>query len=320
MPKKADVEARSPLAETGARVGISGWRYAPWRGRFYPRGLAQKNELAYAAERFNTIELNGSFYSLQRPESYARWRREAPGDFVFAVKGSRYITHMLRLRGVEAALANFFASGIFALEEKIGPFLWQLPPTFQYDHERLEAFFSQLPRTGDEARRLARKHDERVNGRARLKAEPRQKLRHAIEVRQESFAREEFVDLLRARRIALVVADTAGKWPFMEDVTADFVYVRLHGDKKIYESGYSDAALDVWARKIRAWLEGGQSTDAATVSSKPARSRARREVFVYFDNDVKVHAPYDAMRLAQRIGGTVGAASAAISQCRRVTS
>ena len=299
-----------------AFVGISGWRYAPWRGDFYPEGLAQKRELEFAAERFATIELNGSFYSLQRPESYARWRAAVPDDFVFAIKGSRYITHMLRLRGVETALANFFASGLFELEDKLGPFLWQFPGNFVYDRDRLGAFFAMLPRTGAEAARLARKHDARVAGRARLTTDPRRRLRHAIEIRHPSFVQPDFIELLRRREIALVVADTAGKWPLLEDVTADFVYVRLHGDVKLYESGYSDRALDSWARKIRAWLAGGQARGARTASKRPPRRRARRDVYVYFDNDIKVHAPYDAMRLANKLGAL--AARAGASAARRL--
>jgi uncharacterized protein YecE (DUF72 family) len=282
------------------RIGISGWRYAPWRGKFYPDGLPQREELRYASGCFNSIELNGSFYSLQTPASYAEWRRAVPDDFVFAIKGSRYITHMLRLRNVGTALANFFASGLFELEDKLGPILWQLPPSFRFDGERLEAFFELLPRQGAAASKLAGRHDGRLRTRARLKFDPRRKVRHAIEVRHESFEDPEFIDLLRRHRIALVVADTAGKWPWMEDVTADFVYVRLHGDKKIYESGYTDAALDTWAAKVEAWRSGSQVEDARTISSKPPRRRKRRDVYVYFDNDVKVHAPFDAMSLARK--------------------
>ncbi len=284
-----------------ARIGISGWRYAGWRGQFYPKGLPQKRELAYAAERFDSIELNGSFYSLQRPESYARWRAEVPEGFVFAVKGSRYITHMLRLRDVRSALANFFASGIFALEDKLGPFLWQLPPNMAYDRERLESFLDLLPRTGAEAAKLARRHDERVKGRARIATDPRRRFRHALEVRHESFMQREFIDLLRRHGVALVVADTAGKWPLMEDVTADFLYVRLHGDRELYASGYSAAALDGWAERVRAWLEGGQIDGARTASPKAPKRRRGRDVYVYFDNDAKVHAPFDAMALAERL-------------------
>jgi uncharacterized protein YecE (DUF72 family) len=284
-----------------ARIGISGWRYAPWRGVFYPKGLAQRRELAYAAERFNTIEINGSFYSLQRPELYARWREETPDDFVFAVKGSRYITHMLRLRGVQTALANFFASGLFELEHKLGPLLWQLPPTLAYDRDRLAAFFDLLPRDGAEAAALARTHDVRVAGRARLTTDPRRPIRHALEVRHETFVKPEFIEQARAADIAVVVADTAGKWPLIEDITADFVYVRLHGDEKLYVSGYSDAALGRWTRKCIAWLAGTQAPSARTVSSEAPPRRARRDVYVYFDNDVKVHAPYDAMRLTEKV-------------------
>jgi uncharacterized protein YecE (DUF72 family) len=284
-----------------ARIGISGWRYAGWRGKFYPEGLPQKDELAYAAGRFNTIELNGSFYSLQRPASYAHWYRQVPDDFVFAIKGSRYITHMLRLRNVQTALANFFASGLFELDEKLGPVLWQLPPGFQYDRERLEAFFRLLPRTGAEASRLARKHDKRIKARARIKTSPDARFRYALEVRHKTFMQTDFIDLLRRHEIALVVADTAGKWPFMEDVTADFVYARLHGDKKIYESGYSEKVLDAWARKVDAWRKGGEAAEVRKVSGKKPLRRKTREVFVYFDNDMKVHAPADAAQLAERL-------------------
>jgi uncharacterized protein YecE (DUF72 family) len=282
-----------------AYIGISGWRYAPWRGVFYPQGLPQKNELTYAAKRFPTIELNGSFYSLQRPEYYARWRDDVPPNFVFAVKGSRYITHMLRLDDVDTALANFFASGIFELDAKIGPFLWQLPPTLPYDRDRLRRFFAQLPRTSAEAAALARRHDARVENRARLDARPGLTLKHALEVRHPSFVCKELVDLLRRERIGLVVADTAGRWPLMEDVTADFVYVRLHGDEKLYESGYSDAALDAWAAKIRAWLAGDEAPGVRTHA--PPAKRSPRDVYVYFDNDIKVHAPYDALKLAAKL-------------------
>jgi uncharacterized protein YecE (DUF72 family) len=284
---------------TRALIGISGWRYTPWRGEFYPPGLPERDELAYAAAHFPTIELNGSFYSLQRPEYYARWFEQVPAGFVFAVKGSRYITHMLRLRGVATALANFFASGVLKLEHKLGPLLWQLPPTFKYDEPRLAEFFALLPRTTKEAAKLARRHDKRVAGRVYLRASEDREIRHALEVRHPSFVTAEFIALLRKQRIALVVADTAGRWPFLEDVTSDFVYVRLHGDVKLYESGYTDEALDRWARRIRAWRDG-RAAPQADLAAPPPR-RARRDVYVYFDNDIKVHAPYDAMSLAAKL-------------------
>jgi len=285
---------------TRALIGISGWRYAPWRGEFYPPGLPEREELSYAAERFPTIELNGSFYSLQRPEYYARWFEQVPPRFVFAVKGSRYITHMLRLKGAEAALANFFASGVLALKHKLGPFLWQLPPTFEFDEQRVASFLASLPRTTQGAVELARRHDERVAKRTFLETGRNRRLRHALEVRHESFVTPRFIELLREHRVALVVADTAGRWPFLEDVTSDFVYVRLHGDVKLYESGYTDAALDRWAERVRAWRDGRVPRDAKLAASQPSRARPR-DVHVYFDNDVKVHAPYDAMKLAAKV-------------------
>ena len=288
------------------RIGISGWRYAPWRGVFYPPGLAQRRELSFASRMLPTIEINGSHYSLQRPESFQSWHDETPADFVFAVKGPRYITHMRRLREVHAPLANFFASGLFALGGKLGPLLWQFPPQFAYDRERFDAFFAQLPRDTDEASALARAHDHRLDGRALLKPRVAMQLRHAVEIRHESFADPGFITLLRRHRIALVVADTAGRWPLLEDLTSDFVYVRLHGDKELYASGYGDDALDDWASRIDAWRHGRQHEHAHTASATKPQRRAKREVFCYFDNDVKVHAPYDAARLAARLGVPTG--------------
>ena len=285
---------------TRAFIGISGWRYEPWRGDFYPPGLPQAEELAFAAQRFPTIELNGSFYSLQRAEYYARWFEQVPARFVFAVKGSRYITHMLRLKGVETALANFFASGVLALRHKQGPFLWQLPPTQAFDEERLTRFLASLPRTTEDAAKLARRHDRRVAGRSFLDFDRNRRLRHALEVRHETFVTARFIELLREQDIALVVADTAGRWPFLEDLTSDFVYVRLHGDEKLYESGYTDAALERWAARVRVWLDGRSPAEAKLAAPPPRRAR-RRDVYVYFDNDIKVHAPYDAMNLAAKV-------------------
>jgi uncharacterized protein YecE (DUF72 family) len=283
-------------------IGISGWRYAPWRGVFYPKDLNQDQELAFASRQFGGIELNGSFYSLQRPEYYARWHAQTPSGFVFTVKGSRFISHRLRLRDVEQPLANFLASGIFNLREKLGPFLWQLPPSMRFDAERLETFFAMLPRDGDAAMRLARRRDARMRGRARLAIDPAQRLHHALEVRHESFVDDAYVRLLRRYDIAAVVADTAGKWPYFEDVTGSFVYVRLHGDKKLYASGYSAAALDRWAARIDAWRNGSERPDATKISALPPKPRRSRDVFCFFDNDIKVKAPFDAHGLMQRLG------------------
>jgi uncharacterized protein YecE (DUF72 family) len=265
------------------RIGISGWRYEPWRGVFYPEGLAQRRELEFCGQHFSTVEINGSFYSLQRPEYYEAWYRDTPRGFLFSVKGSRYITHMLRLKNVERPLANFYASGILNLREKLGPFLWQFPEMFHFKPERLEAFFEILPRNTEDALRLARRRDARMTGRSRLAIDASRPLRHAIEIRHPSFMNDEFISLLNKHDVGLVVADTAGKWPKMFHVTSDFVYVRLHGDVKIYTSGYSSRALASWARRIRAWHADG------------------RDVYVYFDNDVKVKAPFDALNLMRKL-------------------
>lgn len=288
------------MADT--RIGISGWTYGPWRGTFYPKGLVQKQELAYASRRLNSIEINGTFYSLQRPTSFATWHAQTPDDFIFAVKGPRYVTHLRRLRDVELPLANFFASGVLRLAEKLGPVLWQLPPNFTYDEQRLEAFFELLPRTTTDALKLAKRREARMKGRDWLEADADRPLRYAMEIRHESFRTQHFIDQLRRHRIALCVADTAGKWPYMEDITADFIYCRLHGDEQIYVSGYTDDALDTWAGRIEHWRSGGESDSAARVSDKPAPRRKSRDVYVYFDNDVKVRSPYDAIGLARRLG------------------
>jgi uncharacterized protein YecE (DUF72 family) len=284
------------------RIGISGWRYAGWRGSFYPKGLRQRDELAYASRHFDTIEINGTHYSLQRPESFARWRDETPEDFVFAVKGSRFITHMKQLRGVETPLANFFASGVLRLEEKLGPFLWQFSPRFRFDAERFDRFLTLLPRDSTAAAALAEHHDHRLTGRAWTKTERRRRLRHAVEIRHPSFLDPTFVRLLRRHNVALVFAD-AVDWPYAEDVTADFLYLRLHGSEELYVSGYDDAALDHWAARIRRWSQGGQPEDAKLIDPDTRPRRHARDVYVYFDNDAKVRAPIDAQALRQRLVG-----------------
>ena len=268
----------------GIYVGISGWTYPAWRGDFYPAGLVHRRELEYASRRLSSIEINASFYSLHRPASYQQWSAQTPDGFVFSVKGSRFITHLKKLAGVETALANFFASGMLALGAKLGPILWQLPPTLPFDRRRLAAFFHLLPRTTTQAAALACAHDERMEGRAWTVTDAERPVRHALEVRHPSHEDPAFLALLRDCGIAVVIADTAGKWPLFEAVTADFAYVRLHGDQELYVSGYSDAALDAWAQKIKTW------------------AAESRDVFVYFDNDVKVRAPYDAIALAGRLG------------------
>ncbi|MEQ1405665.1 DUF72 domain-containing protein [Neorhizobium sp. Rsf11] len=282
------------------RIGISGWTYKPWRGVFYPKGLRQKQELTYAAERFRSIEINGTFYGLQRPQSFATWYDATPDDFVFAVKGSRYITHMRRLDDIGTPLANFFASGVLRLGRKLGPILWQFPPRMKFEPARFETFLKLLPRNTEEAVELAGRHDTRLDDRAYVETDARRPMRHALEIRHDSFRAQEFIDLLRHYQIGLVVADTV-EWPLLMDLTADFVYCRLHGSEQLYVSGYDDKALDRWAHLIRQWAKGEDPKEAERVgSASPPRTHGR-DVYVYFDNDVKVRAPQDAGALADRL-------------------
>jgi uncharacterized protein YecE (DUF72 family) len=278
------------VGEPRARVGISGWRYAPWRGVFYPPGLPQRLELTYASEHLDSVEINGSFYSLQTPASYQRWYEQTPDDFVFSVKGPRYVTHLLRLRNCRTAVANFFASGVLTLAGKLGPVLWQLPERHQFDADVLSEFLSLLPRSTAAAAALAAEHDARMDGRTALGPAEDRPLRHALEVRHPSFLSSDALDILRAQQVALVAADTDGRWPAPREVTSDFVYARLHGADELYTSGYTPQALDEWADSVRGWLTGTSTPD-----------RVGRDVFVYFDNDVKVRAPFDAMGLAERL-------------------
>jgi uncharacterized protein YecE (DUF72 family) len=285
------------------RIGVSGWRYAPWRGVFYPRGLVQRAELAYAADIFASIEINGSFYSLQRPDCYSSWYRETPAQFIFALKGPRFITHMLKLRNCEQALANFLASGVFNLRDKLGPVLWQLPPNLPYDSDLLETFLALLPHDTEAALSLARKRARWMKGRTCLAIAPERKILHALEFRHPSFLQPSLVPLLRKYRIALVIAETAGLWPQAHDVTADFVYVRLHGDTELYRSAYSQEALSRWAARISAWHAGGEPVDAIKIVPGRRPPRRKRDVYCFFDNtDAKLRAPFDAQTLMRELG------------------
>jgi uncharacterized protein YecE (DUF72 family) len=287
------------------RIGISGWKYAPWRGRFYPKDLKQKAELSFAASKFRAIEINGTFYSLQSPSSFRSWAEATPSDFVFAIKGPRFITHMLKLRNVEAPLANFCANGMLALGAKLGPILWQFAPSFRFNVATLDAFFELLPRDTTAAAELAAGHDRRVAGRIYLAPGKRRPIRHAVEVRHQSFCVPEFISLLRRHNIALVCADTL-EWPLLMDVTADFVYCRLHGSEQLYASGYDDQALRQWASWARSWSRGGDPRSGYPRRGKHAsdrgpRRRSARDVFLFFDNDAKVRAPFDASRLIELV-------------------
>jgi uncharacterized protein YecE (DUF72 family) len=256
------------------RVGISGWTYAPWRGNFYPKGLPQNRELAYASRRFNTLEVNGTFYSLQTPRAFESWYEQSPRGFVFALKGGRYITHMRRLRDARAPLANFLASGLLRLREKLGPILWQFPPFLPFKADRFREFLELLPHDTVALASLARSHDRWMKGRVALEPDARRPVRHAVEVRHESFLTDEFMAMLREHHVAFVAADVAGRFPTSEDVTADWVYVRLHGSRRMYVSGYTSREIQAWAAKVSG-LDARPRTLRRT-ACRPTRQAAAR--------------------------------------------
>lgn len=290
---------------------MSGWRYDEWRGTFYPEGLAQRRELEYASRQLNSIELNGSFYSMQKPKSYIEWNKETPDDFVFSVKGTQFITHVRRLDNVATPLANFLAQGLLRLGRKLGPILWQFHPTFKFDSQRLQNFFRLLPRTHKEAAAYALQRDDWMAERSWFDVEEDLPLRYAVEARNKSFATPDYIELLRQNNIAMVVADT-DKWPRMMDITADFVYCRLHGNEETYPQGYDAESIDSWARRVLAWSRGEEAADGLKMHAEPGTKLPSRDVFVYFDDDVKVRAPHDAMSLTRRIAQLEGAAESGL--------
>ena len=266
------------------RVGVSGWKYASWRGDFYPKGLVQRRELEYIGSRMNAVEVNGSFYSLLRPSTYRSLVEETPDDFAIAVKGGRFLTHMKRLVDVDTALANFLGSGVLLLGRKLGPLLWQLPPGLSFDEKRVGDFLELLPRTTQDAVRIARQHDDKLaEDRAVTESDVDLPIRHALEVRHASFVTPDAVRFLARHDVALVVADNPGRWPYAEEQTSDLMYARLHGHTELYASGYSSASLDRWAEKVRRWADTGC------------------DVHVYFDNDARGRAPHDAVSLLDRL-------------------
>jgi uncharacterized protein YecE (DUF72 family) len=285
------------------RIGISGWTYANWRGVFYPKGLVQRRELEFASRQMNSVEINGTFYSLQRPASYRKWHDATPDDFVFSIKGSKYITHRKGLKDIRQPLANFFASGLLALGSKLGPILWQFPPWFRYDRDKVKTFLELLPQTSYQAAELALEHNLKQKHWTLLEPVAKTKLRYAFEVRHDSFMNEDFVKLLRKYNAAVCFADTAGKWPYAEDLTSDIVYIRLHGAELLYTSGYTEDQLQHWADRIRQWSAGEQPQDARLLASNVYKPGKPRSVYVYFDNDIEVHAPFDAIRLAAILSG-----------------
>lgn len=280
-------------------IGISGWRYAPWRKNFYPEGLVQKKELYFASRSVNSIEINGSFYALQTPERYASWYADTPDNFMFSVKAPRYVTHIRRLNDVEEPIANFFASGIFELKEKLGAILWQFPPSFKFNPDQFQQFLQLLPKTTAEALKNVRKYfpDFELPDYAIKHS----RIRHAVEIRNESFVNPDFIKMLRRHNVAFVIADTANRWPYAEDITSDFVYMRLHGDAELYKSGYSTEAIQHWYKRIKSWSRGSYPKDSKLIS-KRVRLHESLDVFCYFDNTDKLWAPQDARQLSALLG------------------
>jgi uncharacterized protein YecE (DUF72 family) len=277
------------------RIGLSGWSYQGWRGDFYPQGLPRKQELAYASSRFPTLEINGTFYGLSTPKTMRAWYQTAPEGFVYAVKGSRFITHNKKLNDVDEPLANFMASGILELREKLGPILWQFGPNLRFHAERLDRFLALLPRDLDGVADLAGKATlDRASARARLGANHR--VRHVIEPRHDSFFVEEMASIARRHGVAVAFSHSSA-WLYTEEVTAGFVYLRLHGPRALYSSGYTGAELEEWAGRIRAWAEGSEPGDARRLTERKPPGRKHRDVYVYFDNDSGGHAPRNAAEL-----------------------
>lgn len=277
------------------RIGVSGWNYDSWRGSFYPDDLPRREELRYAGERFDTLEVNATFYRLARPQQCERWRDAVPAATVLAVKGSRFITHNKKLADADSALANFLASGILALDTKLGPILWQLPEQLHFDAERVEGFLASLPHDTEAAAELARAHADRVEE-AVYGTGTNHRLRHVLEVRHASYLCEELVTIARRHGVALAFSH-AQEWPYTEEVTAGFVYVRLHGPGELYASSYSEDELRAWAARLRRWRAADQPTDARTITDHTPPDRQERDVYVYFDNDAGGHAPRNAARL-----------------------
>jgi uncharacterized protein YecE (DUF72 family) len=280
------------------RIGISGWVYREWRGTFYPEDMPQKNELAFAGQRFNSLEINSTFYGTQSADSFKRWSEAVPDDFQFAVKGPRYITHVKRLRDVKEPLAYFLASGPLRLGAKLGPILWQLPPTFKFNAAVIAEFLDMLPQDTKAAAKLARGHGSRAKA-TWSRTDAQRPLRHALEIRHDSFIDAQFVKILREHNVALVCADTVD-WPRLMDATADFVYCRLHGANQLYVTNYSARDLTTWADRVAAWARGDAASGKCIDRDAKIKHRPR-DVFVYFDNTAKVYAPVNAVALEKKV-------------------
>lgn len=264
------------------RTGIAGWVFEPWRGEFYPQGLVQKKELAYASSKLGTIEINATFRANQKPESFAKWAGETRDGFVFSIKGPQLVTHIKRLKNCEAELANFFASGPLALGEKLGPFVWQLPPNLSYDRTVLENFLAMLPRTTGDYVALAGKADGRLKSEPFVQTKGVETIRHAIEMRNASFDKPEVRALLAQHNVAQVIADTVEQPG--RTLTADFAYCRLQGPARPDAAGYGPNDIEAWADQLRQWDSQGC------------------DVFAYFVHEDKLHAPANAIALRQALG------------------
>jgi uncharacterized protein YecE (DUF72 family) len=258
------------------RVGIGGWVFKPWRGTFYPEGLPQARELEHASRAVTTIEINGTFYGSQRPESFRRWAAETPDDFVFSLKGPRFTTHRRVLAEAGPSIERFFGSGVLELKSKLGPVLWQMPPTKAFASEDFAAFLALLP--------------QRLDGRP---------VRHAVEVRHQSFCVPEFVELMRKLAVAIALIDSSAH-PLIADVTSDFVYLRLQRTSEEIATGYAAAELETWAKRARAFAEGGAPSDLPTLAAAP-RAKAKRDVFIYMISGAKVRAPAAAQALLGQV-------------------
>jgi uncharacterized protein YecE (DUF72 family) len=262
------------------RVGVGGWTYEPWRGgNFFPKGLPAARELEYASRKLTTIEVNGTYYSLQKPSTFARWRDETPDDFVFTVKAHRLTTQRRVLAEGADSVQRFLASGVTALGAKLGPIVWQLPPTQRFEAQDLEAFLCLLPLEAD--------------GIA---------LRHALEVRHESFKCEAYLDLARRHGVTTVFTDSPDYASFA-DLTGPFVYVRTMRTQPGLPRGCSEQALDQIAASLRAWRDGDEPLGLARVSPAPASSGGARDVFLFFISGAKEKAPAAAMAVLERLSG-----------------
>jgi uncharacterized protein YecE (DUF72 family) len=261
------------------RVGIGGWTFEPWRGTFYPEDLVQKRELEYASRKLTTIEINGTFYGSQKPATFVKWHGETPDDFVFSLKAPRFATNRRVLAEAGESVDRFLASGVLELKNKLGPINWQFAPTKQFDADDFEAFLNLLP--------------HKVDGR---------EIRHALEVRHESFRDEAFVALARKHGVAIVMAGDS-KYPQIADVTAKFVYARIMGTTEQFAQGYDDKTLDLWTKRARDWASGGAPKGLETLG-KPAAATTPRDVYLYVISGFKAHNPAAGMAMIERLNGS----------------